>query len=208
MLPTQIQGEVARSRALLTSMEERRAEIADQLQQALAVERRHFREGDVIEHRRALAQLEQRIAHANERIAALESQLPNPEQVASARESATELRRQAESAGQRFESAARRYLELMDQAETAARELVAARTESHSNTAKVIDLAVQFGVDVERPTPAELRSVDAKVAMLAGRLISEAASGEPSDTVLRNLAAARAERDRLSVPAAAEHAGV
>jgi len=87
-----------------------------------------------------------------------------------------------------------RYLAALEQAEAEARQLINTRSQAVAFAARLADLTRNWGLDRPVGSATGLSPLDAKRAYLVGLLLSEAAYGEPSDVVTRDLAAARGDR--------------
>jgi hypothetical protein len=159
---------------------------------ALAADAAQFSSQLVRERRHDLASLDSRLRDVADRHAALSATLPSPEQVRQAESNLARLAAEAAAASVFFDAAVADYTAAVDKAERAARMLVLHRITSITLVAEQIDLAVGAGLTVDVQPARELPPAIAAVARLAGLFIAQSADGQPDDTVVRDLNAARA----------------
>lgn len=195
MIPAEIRQEVERLRGQVAQREREREEHRAELAAALAAPPALFSENDVSEARQSVTADDYRIARLEERIAALSALLPSAEAMSVAEGEARILLDALEAIGQQFEEGRSRFLAAIEVAEPLALSLSSTLREATATRNRLLDVVKQFGLDVPAPREAGLSDADSKAAQLLCLLLADvAACGEPSDIVMRDLAAARQRR--------------
>jgi hypothetical protein len=194
-----LQDEIRKLRQRDTELGQAHAEKSAELRQVLAKDDRWFSESEVFECRRHLAHINEQRELVSGRIAAFEARLPSPEERRSAEASARELVETIAQTRVKFDTEWKRYGEVLEHAEHMAIAVTAARARAQASNGQLAELVAKFGLPIDTPNEPAPPTSEAKIAMLIGILVSEAAFGEPSDTVMGDLSAARAECKRQAV---------
>jgi DNA repair exonuclease SbcCD ATPase subunit len=197
MTAVEITEGISRLRLQMTGLEADLAASNEDLARALAVEPARYNDNDVREARHRKTRLEERLAEFSERIAALEAQLPAVDAVHAAQAEAQTLVKQLQTAHEQHDKTWLRYLESVERAESAARGLIEAARNARELTGQAARLAREFGLDVQIPALARPSDADVRFAHLVAAFVGEAAYGEPSNVLMRDLNAARAKRSTV-----------
>jgi chromosome segregation ATPase len=191
----QVRRELRRTQEARAGVAAQRAAVEFQLQVALERPAPFYHEGEVRSHRVAIARCDERLRELDDRLAALERQLPTAEERAAAARQCETLRQEARQAATDFATATKAYVHAVAEAERAARALAAARVATRTvlatlaATLAIADLheSVPDGPVVDPPL--------AKVLQLSAMMIGDIAYGDPDSVVELNLNAARAAVD-------------
>jgi len=174
------------------------------LDHALGVEPAFYNDADVRTARSATARVSDQLARVTERMDALRRQLPSDADQAAAEATVRELSTRIDAAQTRGREAWTRLLPALLAAETIARELVAARTDSATAIAQLTDVAGRYGLHVAIPSATMPPSVEVTLATHLAMALADISQGDaPRETVERYLRSARADHDRHSAVDAA-----
>ncbi len=131
--------------------------------------RSRYDERGVREARRCVADLEEKISIAEDRVPALENLLPSDGEREAATEEAAKLVAQAKEAGDRYAATEPELFEALHALESVSGELSAAQRGSLDSIGAVSKLVARYGVDVDLPAVPGLSQGGPKQAVL-GRL--------------------------------------
>ena len=152
-----------------------------------------FRQVDLDQERQEKGVIQRQLAKVLERIRVLESKLPTASETASAEETAARLLTELDSAVARERDIWPRFAAAMEQAETVARELFAARRDGGIATTQVLELVRRYGL--EKPLLATFAPENTVARHIALVLKDVAEGHEPDPTTELNL---RAQRESLA----------
>lgn len=187
----QLSSEIAALQQRARTLAADRQRLDALLQTALARERRAFDEAEVREIRTRIHRLTETASTLTDRIVALEALRPSAEAVEAAAMQADVLREELDVATREFAYMAENYSKAVDGARECAEALCAARNGCHELRNRLVDVVADFQLPVSVPAPIELESDEGNRGMVVGLLVSQAAHGEPSDVIMRDLKAVR-----------------
>jgi hypothetical protein len=147
----------------------------------------------VREKRATLRRLENELADVEERLAAVSAQQPGDLVIASVRQHAEYEVERALAATRTFPDVVTRFLDALETAVAAGRDLVAIRTNATAASGAAKDLARNYDFSIDVPEVPTLSPGDARLlANLAAALVDLAAGDQPREVVETYLAAERA----------------
>jgi chromosome segregation ATPase len=197
MTAVELHSELDKLRGQVTTLQAEHARYVTARDRALAVEPGRFNQNDVDGAKRNIVRVERQIADVQERIAALKSQLPTPDQIRKATSEARALSEQAQAATSKFTVAWTEFLAQIEAAVVTAHTVATARTEGRAASAQARDLIARFALDLPVPEVPTPDHDETQIAGLVGVVIRDVGYYQIVEDVLeRELTAARVERAR------------
>jgi hypothetical protein len=167
--------------------------LKELLNEALSRDASRFSESEVVELREEIAGIEARRNLAADRIAALQSRLPSPEQRNEASTTAQKLLSQFEDAQSRYTTAWENLIREIRRTEQFAAAVRSCRTTLRRSFDALTDHTATFGLSIDIPHAVGVPdTAEAKEVEFLGLVIAHAARGTSGDGVERELVAMRA----------------
>jgi hypothetical protein len=158
--------ELDKLRSTVTTLQAERAEYVRRRDSALAVEPNRFDQNHVDAAKRGITRVEHQIVNVQERIAALEPQLPTPEETRAALAEASDLSKQIQATHSEFNAAWSQFMTQIEGVVDAARAVTLAATEGRIRSTKLRDLVARFALDL--PLLRDVPLIDPNDVQIAG----------------------------------------